>query len=525
MQNVSDRFIAAMGTHPYISRLTLDGVDTIQGDAIKGITFTDGSFSDNASVIVGYLAASCVEIDLDMALITVPLNGRSVTIELGIVIDGYPEWLLMGTCKITDANESDGVITVVCKDAAAHAFEDAYEDVAEFDFTAEGGVSSTAFLQFLCDRRNVPLNLDSLENVSLQHISPTGHKERDVIGMIAGLYGSFAYIDRSGVLRFRKYSPTDVGISPDDYYEDEMRRSSDTVTVGWIKCYTESMEETLLAGDAVAPHGIYFSCPWMTDERLDSLWTQLGGFTYRPVSDLEFLGDPRLDLGDVITLTDLSGTESSVPVMGIRHEYDGGLRSQIASQCQTQSMVYEGPVQREVKRTTAKLIKRQDEIRASVEALETTVNQNAESTTRQITQSVQNAQSVIFTALEEYARTSDVDALRETISAQLSILANEVSISISQSREEMAAQNSALQSQINAITANYRFTADGQYIGKTDSDTVLRLINDMMQILVAGIPGTTVDRTGLTAEQANIKTIHMGDYTLALGTDGHLTLT
>ena len=127
MQNVSDRFIAAMGTHPYIARLTLDGVDTIQGDAIKGITFTDGSFSDNASVIVGYLAASCVEIDLDMALIAVPLKGRSVTIELGIAIDGYPEWLLMGTCKITDANESDGVITVVCKDAAAHAFEDTYE--------------------------------------------------------------------------------------------------------------------------------------------------------------------------------------------------------------------------------------------------------------------------------------------------------------------------------------------------------------------------------------------------------------
>lgn len=525
MQNVSDRFIAAMGTHPYIARLTLDGVDTIQGDAIKGISFTDGSFSDNASVIVGYLAASCIEIDLDMSLITVPLKGRSVTIELGIAIDGYPEWLLMGTYKITDASESDGVITVVCKDAAAHAFDATYEDTVDFDFTAEGGVSSTAFLQHLCDRRGVTVDLADLEDIPLQYISPSGRTERAIIAMIAGLYGKFAYADRTGVLRFRMYNVADAEVFADDYYEDSMKRSSTTVTVGWIKCYVESLEETLVEGDAAAEHGIYFECPWMTEERLALLWERYGGFTYRPVAELEFLGDPRLDVGDIITLNDLNGTESLVPVMGIRHEFDGGLRTQAASQCQTQGDVHEGPIQREVKRTTAKIIKKQNEIQATVKALETKVDQNAEKTSTQITQSVQNAQSIIFSALEEYARTSDVDALRETISAQLSILASEVNISVSQSREEMTTQNEALQAQINEITANYRFTADGQYIGKTDSDTMLRLINDMMQILVAGVAETTVDRTGLTAEQANIKTLHMGDYTLALGNDGHLTLT
>jgi vacuolar-type H+-ATPase subunit E/Vma4 len=145
-------------------------------------------------------------------------------------------------------------------------------------------------------------------------------------------------------------------------------------------------------------------------------------------------------------------------------------------------------------------------------------------TTTQITSAVQNSQSIIFSALEEYARTSDLESLKETVSAQLEILASEVNISVSQSREEVASVNDTLQAQINEIKANYRFTADGQYIGKTDSDTMMRLVNDMMQILVAGVAATTVDRYGLHAEQANIKTLHMGDYTLSLGTDGHLTL-
>ena len=149
----------------------------------------------------------------------------------------------------------------------------------------------------------------------------------------------------------------------------------------------------------------------------------------------------------------------------------------------------------------------------------------AVTTSTQITSAVQNSQSIIFAALDEYARTSDLESLKETVSTQLSILANEVDISVTEQQEKITTVNDTLQKQIDSITANYRFTADGQYIGKSDSDTMMRLINDMMQILVAGVAATTVDRTGLTAEQVNVKTIHMGDYTLALDANGHLSLT
>lgn len=525
MQIVSEKFITAMENRPYIAKITVDGIDVIQGDPIKSIDSVWGANSEKSSVTIGCAVASSMEIELDKSLIDVELNGRNMEVELGQEIDGDLEWLSMGTYKVTDLKEGDGSVTAVCENALAHRFNNSYEDVEEFDFTSEEGVSSIEFLKFICNRRGVVVDANGLEDIRLHNISPSGYAERKIIGMLAGLYGKFAVIDRSGVLRFKWYIPTDVIISADDYYEDEMEKAGYDFTLGWLKCYNESMEETMVEGDPDATQGIYFECPWMTDERLTTIWNNLQGFSYRPVTRLEFLGDPRLDPGDIVQLKDCEGVASSVPIMEIRHEFDGGLRTEIAAQGQAESDVFEGPIAREVKRTTAKIIKKQNEIEMAVDALESKVEENAASTTEQITQMVQSSQSIIFTALEEYARTSDLESLKQTVSAQLAILANEVNISVTEQQEKITSVNDTLQQQINEITANYRFTADGQYIGKTDSDTMLRLINDMMQILVAGVAATTVDRTGLTAEQVNVKVIHMGDYTLALGADGHLSLT
>lgn len=46
----------------------------------------------------------------------------------------------------------------------------------------------------------------------------------------------------------------------------------------------------------------------MTQERLDAIWRDIGGLTYRP-AELSFLGDLRLDAGDLISFTLADGTQ------------------------------------------------------------------------------------------------------------------------------------------------------------------------------------------------------------------------
>ncbi len=119
-----------------------------------------------------------------------------------------------------------------------------------------------------------------------------------------------------------------------------------------------------------------------------------------------------------------------------------------------------------------------------------------------------------------------LDTYKKENSAQLSVLADKVAVEVAETvRDEVKTGDDALWAVYNELRMYYTFGTDGQYIGKEGSDARLHLINDLIEILVGGAAAMKLDRDGLTAPQANVKTLHMGDYTLALGTDGHLTLT
>lgn len=365
MQNVSEKFAAAMADHPYIAKITLDTGDEIQGDPILGIDFRGGSNSAGNAISIGSAIAKSVEITLDADGVDLPGIEFGFTVAVGIELEDSTEWLTMGQYLMDDVIDEEDRIILKGLDSMAKKFDREYEPMPEFDFS-QGSVDSIAFLTALCARRGVEADLASLQGIPLSGYDPAVCTERKIIGMIAGLYGKFAVIDREGVLRFRWYEPVEVQIDGDSYYEGGLEKAGFGFTVGWLKCFVEVLEETIMEGDDAAEQGIYFECPWMTEYRLAALWEQVKDFTFHPVPQLSFFGDPRLDPGDVISLTDLSGAIASVPVMTILHEFDGGIKTEITAQGQSKTDAYEGPVQRQSKRTIAKIIKKQKEIEISV---------------------------------------------------------------------------------------------------------------------------------------------------------------
>ncbi|MBR4972811.1 MAG: hypothetical protein IKY59_07560, partial [Oscillospiraceae bacterium] len=373
---VSEKFLAAMEHQPYMARVTLDGIDTIQGDAIEQITFSGGDNNSTKSISLGTAVAASAEVTLQKALVDVPVAGREMFIELGLELDGEVEWVPMGRYTATDPTEDDGILTVPGLDALAAKFDREFEPIEGMNFEQAGGVDALELLQAMCARRDVTVDTTGLTTVALT-FAPTGYTERRIIGMIAALSGKNAYMDRYGVLRFHWYEPVDVTISDDNYYEGGMEKASYGFAVKWLKCYVEPMEETLCEGDPTGEQGIFFECPWVTEEILAGLWQRLQGFTYTPTPNLSFQGDPRLDPGDVITMEDSYGNSARVPIMSITHEYDGGLLTRIAAQGQRKTESYEGPVMREVKRTTAQILKKANEIELSVKSLDESLEGDA----------------------------------------------------------------------------------------------------------------------------------------------------
>lgn len=81
--------------------------------------------------------------------------------------------------------------------------------------------------------------------------------------------------------------------------------------------------------------GIQIENPVMTQPVLDKICNQLKDFTFQPAS-VSFLGDPRLDIGDIVTIHDKYGGKSKIPIMKLSMDYDGGLITEIESQGKTE---------------------------------------------------------------------------------------------------------------------------------------------------------------------------------------------
>lgn len=99
--------------------------------------------------------------------------------------------------------------------------------------------------------------------------------------------------------------------------------------------------------------------------------------------------------------------------------------------------------------------------------------------------------------------------LESKVSTELNLVANGLDLVITQ---------------VEGIQTYYRFDADGQYIGRTDDEAILRLAAGVIDILVAGYAAATFDRTGMKAPQATIETLNMKDYTWSADDYGYLNL-
>ena len=167
----------------------------------------------------------------------------------------------------------------------------------------------------------------------------------------------------------------------------------------------------------------------------------------------------------------------------------------------------------------------------SVKPLDEIVDVDADaiagSVMEQTTEFIQNNNEIILSVFEGYSKVSDLESLKQDVETRFSVLPDSISIQISNAtNQKFSDLENNFQEQIDNITAHYRFTNDGQYIGLEGSDAIMRLFNDVMQIIVSGNVATEVDRNGLTATVANIMTLFLGDYTLRYNPqDGHLTLT
>lgn len=140
----------------------------------------------------------------------------------------------------------------------------------------------------------------------------------------------------------------------------------------------------------------------------------------------------------------------------------------------------------------------------------------------------QTAESIVATALQEYSKTSDLEALYETVSSQFSQLASQVSLqfnTIEQSVTQNADAVGGVQNTLNEYNAWFRFLAQtssqnaGLVIGESTSPIQMKLENDILYFCtdpVSVTPATAI--AYFSAGQLYVNFINVNN--LTVGTTG-----
>ncbi len=303
---------------------------TLNGTAVTGalltLTVTASVNGEQPLLTVGNTCAKTVQMQFS-GVQTGFLEGMLV-----LSAQSGAEALPLGTFAVTEAVTRGGQTTVTAVDAMGVALAELYQPTLS-------GAAATAWavLNDVAAKAGVALSArvsgyqSVLAGVSMASLA-AGYTRRTVVGWIAGLCGCNAVIDRAGKLDFIWYSASGMTLHRADCYEgmDEIQETNSVFSMLSVSVVDANGNTQTLSPTSAEGTGALIENPFMTQARLNGLWSGIGGMTYRP-AELSFLGDLRLDAGDLITLTLDDGTTCSVPVMSLTHTYDGGVTTHVTA--------------------------------------------------------------------------------------------------------------------------------------------------------------------------------------------------
>lgn len=344
-------------------RARLNGIS----DGIQEIVQTNFSTPDSY-FYVGGATASKIEVSMFTKSQDF-VKGAEVKLEIGAIADGTIEWIPMGYFTIKESKKDRNLLTFTAYDRLESKLAKAYKSkivkypVESKEFLTD--ISEQTGVEFDTSKLPDSLMIDKILTVNDQSGEKTykepfdGFTMQQVVGYIAQLHGTFAICDRNGKVTFRWYEalmadyPGKIGDTAGSYLKDqnlsfiyntiEFLKESHTYLIKTNRYFDDLLQsETMcqisgISCDTENNHyesGIKIntnlSNTVMTQEWLNKILEKIKDMSYYPVS-FSFMGDPRLDVGDVVTIVDAKNNLIDVPVMQHTITFDGGLLSEVAS--------------------------------------------------------------------------------------------------------------------------------------------------------------------------------------------------
>lgn len=166
-----------------------------------------------------------------------------------------------------------------------------------------------------------------------------------------------------------------------------------------------------------------------------------------------------------------------------------------------------------------------DHQQAQINEQQSSLDQLAQTTSEQITAITQNSQQIILEALADYATTSDLETLQETISSQLAVMADQIEIRLTQTSQQIQDVGGDLQAQYDELSKYFRFTSDGLVIGQEGNEITLKVDNDRISFLDGGLEVAYISNKQLYITDAHfLNSLRIGNFAWMPRRSGNLSL-
>nr|DAR43346.1 MAG TPA: Minor structural protein [Caudoviricetes sp.] len=319
--------------------------DDVSIENIKRVKFTGGSEGED-DFSLGSTVSQYVTITMSCAG---AIEGKEFLLQIGMDIDSVEEYVPIGYFTAGKPSKNEEQIEFTAYDRMMQT---------ERPFSIDGTTTDTiSILKKIEKITKVPVVTSGLSSIPMS--VPKGYSCREVLSYIAQMYAGFAVCNRQGQIEIHTYEDNKYTIGTGRYW-DNFEHNDYLFTVDKLTCYTGQDKDgnSISISSGSGARTISFSNPFMTQGILDSAFQELKSFSYMP-GTLKMLGDPRLDVWDIITVEDLGGESYKVPIMKLEWEYDGGLTYSIEaaglSEDETNDS-YKGPQTKEMERYYAQLV-------------------------------------------------------------------------------------------------------------------------------------------------------------------------
>lgn len=333
MYKVSEALANTLAGNSRCMRAKLVCGSEVIDSGIQSIKLVQQANADNETVSIGGAVSAYAEISIYKPLRLV--TRKEYTLYIGAVLpDDTVEYCKMGLFTPKKPQEDDGLLTFKAYDRmVSRLWKTYWPTISKYpadgkeilaDISKQCGIA-IANLSSLPDGITVGWGTAYNEDGSVMKVPPfTACTIREALSYLAQMYGAFATINRDGEIEFRWYEATSYEV-PANRSFDDIVCAEQVYKLQGISCTVN--DKTIMAGTVSS---IQIENSYMTQSILNSVYKKIGGFSFLPTT-FSFLGDPRLDLGDIITVYRRDGTAIKVPVMSITFDFDGGLSTEVGS--------------------------------------------------------------------------------------------------------------------------------------------------------------------------------------------------